>query len=265
MPQLSESDILLTTVLTPSHGNIEAAIQLAGHLHTTYVHRRKLGIGKLARQHRVRAALVVGPQWLRLVYKGREYEFHPNMTRHRLSSLMAGGADRFIDAAGLRPGDQVLDCTCGLGTDAVIAAHAVAKAGVVQALEASAILAAIVRHGLQAYQSDDEALIAAMRRVTVIHAHAEEYLALQDTNSWDVVYFDPMFPATFTEAKGLDLVRLLASPELPDHAVIAEARRVATRCVVVKDHAPGELLSALNIPVVSDTKRTWYGRVAAFQ
>ena len=80
-------------------------------------------------------------------------------------------------------------------------------------------------------------------------------------DSWDVVYFDPMFESTIDTARGLDVVRLFASSGTPDPTLIAEARRVARRCVIVKDRAQGRLLEALGVPVVSRAKSVRYGRL----
>ena len=40
-------------------------------------------------------------------------------------------------------------------------------------------------------------------------------------------------------------------------------RRAAAAAVVVKDPAPGEFLKEMGVPVISDTKRVWYGRLPA--
>ncbi len=155
----------------------------------------------------------------------------------------------------------MLDCTCGLGADAIVATHAVGEDGVVVAVEASTLLEAVVSHGMKHYDNGFVLLTQAMRRVRVINARHESLLRLLPAASWDVVYFDPMFASTIDAAKGLDLVRMLASTAPPSRDVIAEAGRVARRSVVVKDRAPGELLRALGIPVVSETQRIWYGKL----
>lgn len=261
MPRLSESDIVVTTTRAPSPAAEASGVALAHRLDRPFVARGHDSLAKLARLHGVVAAVVAADDGIRLVHEGRTYGFHPGMARHRVAALENGRGDRFVEAARLRPGDRVLDCTCGLGADAVVAAHAVGDQGLVHAVEASAILAAVVLSGLRRCEHADAALVRAMRRVTVIHARHERLLGSLADGSWDVVYFDPMFVTTIMAAKGLDLVRLLASPETPDREVIAEAGRVAARGVIVKDRAPGPLLRALGIPVVSRTERICYGRL----
>ncbi len=261
MHRLSASDVVVTTTCSPSPEVETTAAAIARPLQRPLVARRRDTITALTRREGALAALVVGPAGVRLIDHGHGFAFHPSMARLRVSGLRAGSADRLVKVAGLRAGDSMLDCTCGLGADAIVAAHAVSESGIVVTLESSAMLAAMVSHGMKHYDDGFVLLVRAMRRVAVINAEYQGVLPLLPAGSWDVVYFDPMFVSTIDEAKGLDLVRMLGAGGAPSRDVIAEARRVARRCVVVKDRAPGPLLRALDIPVVSRTQRIWYGRL----
>ncbi len=126
------------------------------------------------------------------------------------------------------------------------------------------VLAALVRYGTRAYVhrgGGGQSAQDAMRLVRVTDGDSRDVLLAQGDGAWDVVYFDPMFESTIASAKGLDIVRRLGMPSTPSRATIAEARRVARRCVVMKDRAPGERLERLGIPVVSKAKRVWYGKL----
>lgn len=261
MDHVSESDVVVTTVHSPSDAATAAAVALAERLDRPFVTRRHCTIDALLRRHALSAAVVVGSQDIRLVHRGRSYGFHPNMAKPRIASLRAGFGDRFARVASLRAGDAVLDCTCGLGADAIVAAHLIGDTGRVSAVEASRLLAAIVFQGMRHYQHDDPALVEAVRRVAVVAARSDTLLPTLSPRSWDVVYFDPMFDSPLPRTKSLDLVRMIGSDAIPDNRAIEQARRVARRSVVVKDRAPGRLLRALGIPVVSRSKRTWFGRV----
>ena len=180
--------------------------------------------------------------------------------RLRVTAVQAGRADRLLNVSDLQPGDRFLDCTCGLGADAIVAAHAVGSDGQVDALETSALLATVVTDGMAHGDHRNPALVAAMRRVVVRHATAEHVLATLPSQSWDVVYFDPMFDTPVEATTSLGLVRLLAAPDVPSRATLTEARRVARRCVVVKDSATGTLLERLGVPVVTTRRHVRYGR-----
>ena len=258
---LLPSDVLVTTTTSPDPDIITQARNVAARLQRPCVSRRHESLAALVRRHRVRGALVVDSDQLRLVYRGRSYHFHPNMAHHRVTAVQAGRGDRLLTVAELKSGDRFLDCTCGLGADAIVAAHAVGPDGQVEALETSTLLATVVANGMARGDHRNPALVAAMRRVTVRHATAEHVLATLPSQSWDVVYFDPMFDTPVEATTSLGLVRLLAATDVPTRATLTEARRVARRCVVVKDRATGSLLEQLGLtPVGTTRRRVRYGR-----
>ena len=150
-----------------------------------------------------------------------------------------GKDDSLARAMELTPGESVLDCTCGLGADAILAAHMVGNDGRVCALEASAPLALLVGEGMASYTLEHpEELTQAMRRIEVRHADFAHALRQAEESTWDVVYFDPMFNETIDAATGLDLVRRLGHSGIPSPADLDQARRVARRRVVMKDRLP---------------------------
>lgn len=262
MPNLIPTPRYLVTVPHSAEPKQEArAMELARRLGLPYCPRRGKAVPELLEEYGVDLLVVSKGVQIELVGPSGRYGFHPNMALHRLAALKAGKPDRLVDVAGLCPGDKVLDCTCGLGSDAIVASHAVGPRGKVRALEASPVLAAMVAGGLASYTHREQDLVEAMRRVDVCPGHSDEILASEATDAWDVVYFDPMFERTIEKTKGLDGVRMVATPGLPSSKTIKEARRVARRCVVVKDRRPGDYLNAMGIPVVSDVKQVWYGRM----
>ncbi len=257
------ASVVVTTTVGPSPPLENRARVLARRLGHRYVARRRLTLRVLLDRTDATASLIVGDEALRYGVPGHAYGFHPNMARHRVATIVAGGVDRLAKVAALASGDRFLDCTCGLGADAIVAAHVVGSAGVVEALEANPILATLVEHGLRSYAHRDPALVRAMRRVRVRTTNYRDLLPTLGENSWDVVYLDPMFDRPVAATRSLDLVRRLAIRNRPTRDDIALARRVARRAVVIKDRAPGSLLQALDVPVVSTSHRIWFGAVSA--
>jgi 16S rRNA (guanine1516-N2)-methyltransferase len=148
--------------------------------------------------------------------------------------------DPFLEATGIRPGDAVLDCTLGLGADALVAAVAAGPSGRVVGIESSHALAAWVEGGLRRAGGP-------ARRVEVVAGdHAAVLDRLPDA-SFDVVVFDPMFRHARAEPGGFGPVRRLADARPLSAAAVARARRVARRWVVVKDGAPGWDLARLGL------------------
>lgn len=257
---LSTDEIFVTTRKKPTQSEEAEARALAARFALPFVRREGRSIAHHARGTGRKAALVLRAEAIHLVMGETRLGFHPNMAARRI----AGGArqgDHFLSAGGIGPSDHVLDCTCGMGADAITAAHAVGPKGRVVALEAAPILAQIVARGMAHYPHGSDDLRAAMGRVEVIHAEAKSHLASLPSSSFDVVAIDPMFEWKQGDGHGLDLVRLLAHGARPDAELINQATRVARRAVIMADGAPGPRLTALNIPIVSQDRRRWWGRI----
>ena len=152
---------------------------------------------------------------------GEKLFFHPNMAHLRLKNLRLGLGDRFLSATGLEIGMSILDGTLGLGADSLIAAHCVGDAGRVVALEDNAAVAATVAHALQNFSTDNEPLRAAMRRIKVFAADHFEFLRRLPDNSFDVVYFDPMFRRPLKKSVALSPLRPLSDNRALTAATIA--------------------------------------------
>jgi 16S rRNA (guanine1516-N2)-methyltransferase len=228
-----------------------------------YLPRNHMSLNRLIRDHDLNALVIVTKDDVVLHYDGANFGYHPNAAKLRFFSLRQGLPDRMAQAMDLRTGDQVLDCTCGLGADATVAAHLVGPQGKVLALEKSVMLTRLVHQGLQTYIDELEELVQAMRRVKVQHADAAQTLAGLDDDSWDVVYFDPFFEHTVQASQGLDLVRLLGADSPLQEATVAQARRVARRRVVCKDRPPGTLLKKLGFERMAGAKRVCFGYLEA--
>ena len=151
--------------------------------------------------------------------EGRRFFFHPSMSAVRVKRLRSGGDDPLAASSGMRRGDEVLDCTLGLGADAIVSSFAVGPEGKVVALESQPVIAALVEYGLCTYTTDRADLTEAMRRVKVVCADYRDYLPRLPDNSFDIVMFDPMFGETVRESSAMQALRPLANPEPLDPAV----------------------------------------------
>ena len=177
---------------------------------------------------------IVEPQY------GEELFFHPNMAHLRLKNLRLGMGDRMATAMKLAPGMSVLDCTLGLGSDAIVASRVVGCGGKVTGIEVNPLVAAMVARGLQNFSADSEQLKDAMRRVEVIAADHGEFLRGLPDDSFDVVYFDPMFRRPVKKSAAIGPLRPLSDSRPITAAVVAEALRVARCRVVMKERADSD-------------------------
>ncbi len=238
------------------------AQSLATQLGCAYFSRPDGPLENFASAQQLDVIIVVGHFRLVLWTRGQQLRYHPNTAALRILSLLRGDGSPLADTMQLRPGDQILDCTCGLGADAITAAHIVGQSGQVRALESSQLLALLVQHGMATYvHPTTDAVTEAMRRVEVEHADYANILPTLPDNSFDIVYFDPMFQSTIDTANGLDIVRLFAQSGGPQPEDIAHATRVARRCVVMKDRLPGLELKRLGFTPGKKSRRFGYGTI----
>lgn len=257
--------LAITTTLKPSADDEASARAAAARRGLPFVPRHGRPVADVQRDAAVEAVLVLARRAAVLVVDGEERRWSAGMGALRAKRARAAGGgdattrDPFLDAAGLEPGDGVLDCTAGLGADALVAATAVGPGGRVVGLESSHALAAWVGEGLA--RCDDHAAA----RIEIRAADHAEELAWLPERSFDVVVFDPMFRHARAEPAGFDLVRRLADPRPLSREAVERARRVARRWVLVKDGAPGWDLARLGLTPLPSARgaHRYYARLPA--
>lgn len=207
---------------------------LARELGALAVPRDERPLAVMLADHGAGFALVAQKQGL-VISDGRSSVFfHPGMAQVRIKQMAGGETDRMVEAMGLRPGMTVLDCTLGLGSDAIVASYAVGTGGQVTGLEAVGPLAFLVRYGLDHYPAAGR-LAGAMVRIEVIGADHRALLPTLRDGSYDVVYFDPMFRRPVLHSPGIAPLRGLAEAAPLERGAVEEALRVARHRVVMKE------------------------------
>jgi 16S rRNA (guanine1516-N2)-methyltransferase len=138
---------------------------------------------------------------------------------------------------------HVLDCTAGLGRDALVLAHLGCR---LTLLERSPIVHAALQAAM-AQAAGHPLLTSALPRMTLHHANALDWFARiekREVPAPDVIYLDPMFPERSKSAKvkkGMAQLQALLGPDEDLPEVLAAALRVAHYRVVVK-RPPGNHL-----------------------
>ena len=253
----------VTTSKSAPPAIMQEAMQFSAGSGWPYAPRRSQTVSRIVAETGMDGAIVFEADRMVIWTGGKAHYFHPNMAKIRIKSLVKGGRDPMVEAMQLVAGDSVLDCTCGMGADSVVASYVVGEAGSVYALEASSLLALMVKEGLQSYRHRFAPITEAMRRIRLRHAASQQVLTDLPANSWDVVYFDPMFEATIDASKGIDLVRLLGERGGPSSEALQQAVRVARRSVVMKDRWPGDALRKTGSRIVSQSRRICFGVIDA--
>lgn len=234
--------MFVTTSYHPTSSELELAKRLAGRLSCRFVERRQSSIQRLQRQYGEQDHVVVTTEGARYFPLGSAHPFffHPSTAQVRLKRLLQDEPDALIVSTGVQPGDVVIDCTAGLGSESILLSYGSGVAGRVTALESEPMVALLVEEGLKTYCSGLQVIDDAMRRIKVHCADHLDYLRQLADDSADIVYFDPMFRKTIDETSSIVPLKAIANyGELRQEAV-AQACRVARRRVVLKENRDGQ-------------------------
>ena len=230
------------------------ALKVAEKLNLKFVRRENFSTDALKKIYGVENILTAKKNSLSLLTEAGELFFHPNTAHLRIKNLRQGLGDRLIDAAEIQQGMKILDCTLGLGSDAIVESFVVGESGKVIALEINPVLAEIVRHGMKNFSADNEVILNAMRRIEVVTADYLEYLKSAADKSFDAVYFDPMFRHPINKSSGINPIRPVADNRPLTLQAVQEACRVAKNCVVMKENSRSQEFERLGFKIAEGGK-----------
>lgn len=228
--------MIVTTTYKPTIDLVNRAKEAAKRLLSRYEDRGRLSIVALQEQYNQLEVLVFGEKEIKL-YTGEETPrfFHPSTAMLRIKRLLNGEKDALIEAAGVQAGDIVLDCTAGLGSDAIVFSFAAGSEGKVKAVESSRLQAFLLEEGLVSYKSGLPLLDESMRRIEVIRSEHFEVLHSLPSQSIDIVYFDPMFRSPIESSSAIGTIRTIANVQPITVAAVQQAIRVARKRIILKE------------------------------
>lgn len=230
--------MIITTAGRTNKEMIKLAKDYAKVLQVPYVTRNKLSIEEVMNQEK-NDLFVVGKSRLEIYPLNHPHEgifFHPNSAMFRVKRIMREEEDPLVHAANLKKGMTFLDCTLGLGSDSIVASSVVGATGRVVGIEGNRYLAFLLKHGLKSWNTEHEEINRAMRQIEVIYSNHLAFLTKQKSSSFDVVYFDPMFDTIIDESDGIKGLRSIALYTDIMEETIEEAKRVASKRILLKDH-----------------------------
>jgi tRNA1(Val) A37 N6-methylase TrmN6 len=164
-----------------------------------------------------------------------------------------GREDLLIQACQLNKGDSFLDCTLGMGADSIVASY-FSETGKITGLEYQSEIAHVISWGMKLYQGNMHWLNQAINRVEVINSDHKKFLRQQGDQSYDIVYFDPMFTKPLLRSQPISPLRKLANHDALDKSTIKEACRVARKRVVLKTLLAGVEIERLGFQKLRGSK-----------
>ena len=186
-------EFIITTITKVNTDLIYQAQALAQKLNKKFVTRNNLSLERLKQDNNVDNILIFTKDGLKAHTSQGDLFFHLNMAQLRILNLNRNQKDHMVEAMDLKPKMSVLDCTLGLGTDATVASYIVGENGKVVGLESATLIYLITKYGLANFNHDNIAINNSLRRIESFNLHYLDYLKAQGDNSFDIVYFDPMF------------------------------------------------------------------------
>lgn len=231
------NNFIVTTSYRPTKEQEIKAKQIAKEENMTFVQRNKRSITKLMDEYN-QGVIVVSTKGIMATAIGSSESlfFHPNVAMLRVKRWLKSKNDPFVEACKIKEGDVFLDTTLGMGSDAILASLASGKNGRVIGVEESFPIALVVREGLASYETSISKMNEAMRKIEVVHQSHLSFLQSLGDKSVDIVYFDPMFTETVKGSNGIEQLRLYAKQADLSEEVMREAKRVARKRIVLKDH-----------------------------
>lgn len=226
--------MIITTARKPTESLVEEARKLGETYGIPFFPRGNQNLKAVIAAHET--VLLLSRERLSCHTAAGEFFLHPNMAAVRIKLLKQGVEDKMLQVMDLQPGDSVLDCTAGLCADSLVAKFQVGEKGRVVALEKSLPVYIVVRYGLKHY-SGPQRFRHLTGGIELKHVDFRDHLASIEPESYDIVYFDPMFDVPVLQASALMPLRPLACHNPPAREDIQLAARVARKKVVVKQRS----------------------------
>lgn len=229
--------MIITTSYEPDNNLINQTHAVAKEIGAVYIARNKKSLATLMSEKNTDELIVVDKERVNYYNKASEqpFFFHPSIALLRINRIKQGDNDLMVQITNLEPGDSFLDCTLGMATDSLVASYIVGSTGRVVGLESQPIIAALVRNGLNRGWPSDVDIDNAMKRIAVESINHYEYLKGLPDNSYDIIYFDPMFRSGITKSAPFNPIRGLANHSSITEETIKEAKRVAKRKILLKE------------------------------
>lgn len=165
----------------------EQAKVWASKLDLTFVDRKKESLKKLQEMYGADYILVYGSDRI-YAYFGphQEHDFHLSMAQLRIIQIDRGKGDHLLEAVGLDC-ESILDCTLGLGADAIVLSYALGPKASIEGVEGALPLWFITSQGLTSFLHKSPKVTQALRRIQTHYGQAESFLAACPDKSKDVV------------------------------------------------------------------------------
>ena len=182
--------VYVTTSLHASKSICEQGRKWAVAIHAFFIERGEQNIEQLLTAYHIEAILVFTVQGPEIrTFLGR-HAFHVSMAELRIQHIRQGMPDHFLEALGAEGPVRLLDCTCGFGSDTIVASFGLPAGSDVHALEISPEVA-YVYNVYDVSQMPDPGIpcrVCTLLRMSMYPTHVRMYHTLQSMYPYPVEY-----------------------------------------------------------------------------
>lgn len=223
----TNENFVVTTNIKTNDKLIKRSKEIAGYFEVDYIDRKKLTVKQFL--HKYNNAMIVYKD--KIVYancKGEKLFFHIDTAMLRIKNK----SEPLLELIGEKNQD-ILDITMGLCRDSIVLSYFGHK---VTALESSKIIHFIVSNGLKNFNSGNDKVDKAIRKIKTYNIDNLVFLKNCPDNSYDIVYVDPMFSNNIKDSDNIAIFDSLAYFDGLTDEILFEMRRVAKKKVIIKAH-----------------------------
>ncbi len=220
--------IIVTTSHKPDLQQVIKAKALASELGGRYILRRHLIF------YPGESVIIIEKNGISAVKDDQKLFFHPSLAILRKSNIESDEEDYLISSLKLNGDESVLDCTMGLGSEALLISHFLPH-GKVTCLESSKIIKIIVEDGMKnALERNIPAwILDAITKIEIIEADYKDFVRKTE-RAFDCVYVDPMFEHPDYASTAINKLRPFADHSGIDPEDVEAIKRIAKKRIVVK-------------------------------
>ncbi len=217
--------MVVTTAHKPNHQQVNRAKLLSSELECRYVPRRHF------KPVKDEIVIITERDGISAMKDDKRLFFHPSLAVLRKSNFELGQRDYLIESLSLSGNEKVLDCTLGLGSEAILIAHFLPE-GKIKCLESSKIIKMIVEDGLKEGNLP-EWIADASKRIEIMEDNYKEFIRKSE-EKFDCVYVDPMFEHPELKSVAMNSLRPFADYSGLTNDDLEAMKCIATKRIVVK-------------------------------
>jgi len=246
-------NFVVTTAHKASIAMKEDAIKIAKELGTVFIPRRKFR--EYIRTHVVDFYYVAEEKRLVIRRDRTILFFHPSLAKVRRKNIRMGQRDYLLEALKLQGSERILDGTLGLASEAILIASNLNDKGSIVGLEGSKHIYMIMKWGMERYESE-KWIIDALKRISIRNTLFSRYARSQPSDSFDIVYLDPMFEHPNMASSSMNPLRAFAVYDNLTSRDVEEAKRIARKRVVIKSRIEDSLFKRIQVDKIMGSRKS---------